>query len=373
MSLADVDINLTIQNNTNYPQRINIMGSPYNPLDTSNATTEYRWDITTALSSANTMILQYKGVNQTSFTNYQQSIQSNITSLLTALNALNIGYFTSYTSGGSTYVSTYNQNYVFGQLNVYNSTGSTPTALYDFYQSAYYANSNTSVADLSGNGNNATPTLGTGTGVPTTLGNGGGYYNSATLPYDLSIPSQSTGTQYALQLPTSFQFAGVQPYTLMAWFQSSGTTFGTDSFQGIVGAEGRNGVPIGYSFDIQYIGGVYSLTHQRWANSTNVQQNLYLNFGSTLPSFAANTWYFAMAGYDGSNMYLAAYVGGNLYTTQIANTYSLDASPLWNAFIGLRYNNFLNGLLGYVSIYNNFQGFSIFTNVYNSTKSRYGY
>ena len=45
-SLADVSITLNIQNNVTYPVRINVLGNPYNPLDTSNAKTQYQYNLT---------------------------------------------------------------------------------------------------------------------------------------------------------------------------------------------------------------------------------------------------------------------------------------------------------------------------------------
>ncbi len=46
MPTQGLDIGLQIRNNTNYPQQINVMGNPTNLLDTANATTEYRYDLT---------------------------------------------------------------------------------------------------------------------------------------------------------------------------------------------------------------------------------------------------------------------------------------------------------------------------------------
>ena len=46
MPLAELNITLTITNNRDYPQDISVMGNPSNLLDTSNAKTEYRYDIT---------------------------------------------------------------------------------------------------------------------------------------------------------------------------------------------------------------------------------------------------------------------------------------------------------------------------------------
>jgi len=43
--LAEVGLTLNIRNNRTYPIQISVLGGPVNPLDTANATTEYRWDV----------------------------------------------------------------------------------------------------------------------------------------------------------------------------------------------------------------------------------------------------------------------------------------------------------------------------------------
>ena len=266
MSLVDVDINLVIQNNTNYPQRINIMGGPYNPLDTSNAKTEYRWDVTSlTFTTQNQLTLQYQSVNGGKITVFIQNITPSIQGVVNALNTLNIGYFSSYVSGGSTYISSYNDNIIYGQLNIVNSSNnpvnSNTLAIYDFSQSSFYSNSSSNVSDTSGNNNNATAVTGTGNGTTTTLSN---------FPYTVGTPSflnapNNASHQYSVLLPNSFKFPGVQPFMMMIWFQSSGTFAVGNEYQGLISAEGRNPAVIGYNFFITNIGG-YQLTSERYNN-----------------------------------------------------------------------------------------------------------
>jgi hypothetical protein len=125
MSLANVDIALVVQNNTNADQTFLIMSSTVNPASTSiNAVTEYTWDITAfTFTNETQIILQYRAIGIATYTNYTASLNaSNLTSVINALNNLNIGTFATYISGGFTYISTYNDSYVFGQLNIVNSS-----------------------------------------------------------------------------------------------------------------------------------------------------------------------------------------------------------------------------------------------------------
>jgi hypothetical protein len=299
--------------------------------------------------------------------------------LVDGLNKLGIGTFASYTLGGSIYISSYNQSVVYGQLSVVNSNANpintNTLAIYDFGQSGFYSNSSTSVADTSGNNNNATSVTGTGVGTAANLSN---------FPYTVGTPSylnmpNDPSHQYSVLLPNAYKFGGLAPYTMMAWFQSSGTiTIPTNQFQGIISAEGRdiiNGNPIGYQFYITFNGSNYSIVAGRWQTNTNTLSTTNLTFGSTItPAFSPNTWYFAMFGFDGSNMYLSIYANNGVrYDSTLANSYSLNTSNSWGAFLGLRYNNWLNGKLGYASIYNSWMGLPFFDNIYQQTKANYGY
>ena len=123
MSLAFVGITLNIRNNRTYPIRINVLGGPYNPLDTANAKTEYRWDITAFTpSNDDVLTLEYKPVGAAVFSTYTYQIyNTNTEALISALDSLGIGYFQSYTELGQLYLSTYNDDYVFGLLTITNN------------------------------------------------------------------------------------------------------------------------------------------------------------------------------------------------------------------------------------------------------------
>jgi len=123
MSLACVSITLNIRNNKTYPIRINVLGSPYNPLDTTNAKTEYRWDITAFTpSNDDTLTLEYKQYGAAVFSTYTSQIyNTNINGIIAALDGLGIGYFQSYTELGQLYLSTYNDVVEFGLLTISNN------------------------------------------------------------------------------------------------------------------------------------------------------------------------------------------------------------------------------------------------------------
>ena len=129
MSLSVVSITLNIRNNRTYPQRINVLGSPVNPLDTANALTEYRWDITAyAPSSSDTLTLEYKPLGASVFSTFTYQVaNADGNALVAALNNLGIGYFNYYIELGQTYLSTNNDDYVFGNLTINSNVPPSPT------------------------------------------------------------------------------------------------------------------------------------------------------------------------------------------------------------------------------------------------------
>jgi hypothetical protein len=126
---AEVDITLRIKNNRDYPQTVNVMGNPYDLLDISNATTEYKWDLTGFVFTTEFYVtLQYKDVNSSSFSLYTQNLVAiTLDGVVTALNLLGIGFFYHFTTGGSTFITTSNNNYVFGDLSILPDAGPTTT------------------------------------------------------------------------------------------------------------------------------------------------------------------------------------------------------------------------------------------------------
>ena len=114
---SEFGFTLQVTNNTNATQLLDILGNPANLLDTANATTEYQWDVT-GITPTNFVTLEYMPVGGSSFSLYTANMSSGVPGLVAALNGLGIGYFYSSTVGGNTYVSTYNDKYVFGNIDV---------------------------------------------------------------------------------------------------------------------------------------------------------------------------------------------------------------------------------------------------------------
>lgn len=129
MSSSPFDISIKVQNNTTTEQKINLLTNPFDLQDNLNSKTQYRWDITSFSFGSETQItLEYKPVGASIYSIYSATIQPNLNSLLAALNNLGIGYFYSYSELGQTYVTTYNDQYVFNDLNIYN-----PSTVYNLY------------------------------------------------------------------------------------------------------------------------------------------------------------------------------------------------------------------------------------------------
>lgn len=124
--MGETYISINITNNTNGTIPLNIMGNPADLADIGNQTTQYRWDVTgLTFGTENFVSVDYRANAIQDFTTYVapllvQSLQG----VLDALNGLYIGSFFSYTSGGNTYITNYNNDYVFGDINIYDNSGS---------------------------------------------------------------------------------------------------------------------------------------------------------------------------------------------------------------------------------------------------------
>jgi uncharacterized delta-60 repeat protein len=120
-TFSEVDLSLDIQSNVDYPVTINILGNPYNLLDTTNAKTEYRWNVTSFTFTTETKVtVEYKLNSDATFNTFTQDLSAQtLESVVSALNLLGIGFFNTYTQLGQTYIGTYNDNYTFGDLNIF--------------------------------------------------------------------------------------------------------------------------------------------------------------------------------------------------------------------------------------------------------------
>lgn len=120
--LADVNINLYIKNNRNYPQGVGVMGQGGGT--SVNANIEFRWNLTGfTFNSAlpYTVILQTKGRDAAVYSTFQAPVDGfTIDAVVTALNTALISQFNTFTEAGQTYISTYNNKTEFNNLYLVN-------------------------------------------------------------------------------------------------------------------------------------------------------------------------------------------------------------------------------------------------------------
>ena len=126
-------LSFNITNSTNGIIPSSILGNPANLMDNANATTRYAWNVTSlTFGSLDSISILFKGVFEVSFSTAQLSFSlQTYQGVCDALNTLNLGVFFVTTSGGSTFINNYNENFVFGQLSIYNSA--TPQQINYFF------------------------------------------------------------------------------------------------------------------------------------------------------------------------------------------------------------------------------------------------
>jgi hypothetical protein len=222
--VANTYISLAIQNNTSATIPISIMGNPSNLADVSNQTREFRWNLTSfSFSGENQVSIDYRPNALADFTTYNapllvQSIQG----VLDAINGLGIGSFFTFDSGGNTYISNYNNDYVFGELNIWDSNTTQVTW---------------SVDCVGTTGNNDITS--------------GMFADSQANPYTAisNVPIASNGQQVDISGTTSNQ-----PSTKVKIYNQTTSTY-------IVNAGLGSGVVYNYSFNAYY-GNTYLITIQ---------------------------------------------------------------------------------------------------------------
>jgi hypothetical protein len=124
--MSATEISIQIKNTTSASIDVSLMGNYADLSDNANATIEYKYNVTTlSFTDEDTVSIQYKTNGAAFFSNYIVLLPSqSIAGVVQAINQLGIGSFFSFTSGGSTYISNYENNYTFGSLDIYN--GSNP-------------------------------------------------------------------------------------------------------------------------------------------------------------------------------------------------------------------------------------------------------
>jgi hypothetical protein len=121
-NIAPSEITILIQSNRGYVQGFNAMGSPYNGNDNANANQEYRYNFTGYVFNTSNSVLsiQVKGIGASTFTTISTPFAGNtVESVAQTLNTLSIGIFSTYTDLGQTYVSTHNDDNVYGDLTIF--------------------------------------------------------------------------------------------------------------------------------------------------------------------------------------------------------------------------------------------------------------
>jgi hypothetical protein len=119
------EISFTIINNTASNVPMNFMGNLANTADISNQYTQYKWDVTTVnFNYYDTVSIQLRGANSgLAYTTLTAPYETKtIQGVLDALNALNVACFFTTSSGGSTYIETYNDNTEFANLSFDNTS-----------------------------------------------------------------------------------------------------------------------------------------------------------------------------------------------------------------------------------------------------------
>jgi hypothetical protein len=120
-NIAPAEINILIASNRPYVQGFNAMGSKYNGNDNANANQEYRYNFTGYVfnTSNSTLSIQVKGIGASQFTTFSTPFNGNtVQSVAQAITSLGVGLFDTYTFFGDTYVSTHNDDNVYGDLTI---------------------------------------------------------------------------------------------------------------------------------------------------------------------------------------------------------------------------------------------------------------
>jgi hypothetical protein len=240
----------------------------------------------------------------------------------------------------------------------------TPTLLHDFGLSSRFSTSSSDIIDTSGNGRTGTFVTGTGTGTPANIT---GY----TTTFPANIATQ-TSNQRAIRLDSTSKYGGNTTFTWLAWFKVSSFV---SSFPGIISCEGRSGSnPIGHTLYITNSGG-YSVNYTRWNGTSGSGNTLTLPFGSGgAPAFEFNRWYMVMISYSSSyyNFIIQGSNWASSYSSQggfVSTSVAIDFA--WANFAGLRYNNWLDGHIGYVATYPFLFGGLEYNTIFERTQKRY--
>lgn len=165
------EFSFQIVNNTPATQQMYFLSNPSNTQDISNQYTQYSWDITSIVSTISIydiVTIEARTVNSPNpYQTYSANIISNtLNGIVTALNTLQIASFYYETSGGNTYIRTYNDQIDFGQLNIIDTAASSFALFYSI--SLPYAFAGDGGTQLASSGTFNTGVLVNPQNVPTT-------------------------------------------------------------------------------------------------------------------------------------------------------------------------------------------------------------
>lgn len=207
-----------------------------------------------------------------------------------------------------------------------------PQLLFDFSQTSSYSNSGTSIADLSGNGNNGIFSTGTGNGTPTTVT---GYSTNGYL----NLPG--TVAQLSVRLPDSLKPTGVVPFTYIVYMQPNGYSY-NGSFPGIICNSDSSD-------------GLEWIISPSFSPAAGQMSGRNLNFFPTSLPYSVGgglgSWSVFSIKFDGISTTMYQYYNNTLSSLNYVNSIPIVSSPSWGLFLGLRFNMWINAKFNYVAMY----------------------
>jgi len=209
-----------------------------------------------------------------------------------------------------------------------------PQLTFDFAQTSYYSNSGTSVADLSGNGNNGTFSTGTGNGTPATVTG----YNSSGY---LNLPG--TSAQRSVRIPDALKPSGNNAFSMVVHMRPKGYSY-NGNYPGII-SHGDNTLGLSWYINPDQNGQAV------WRDLNSGDNGFtYLTYSGGAGFDVWSTFFLTSSGY---NQTVYQYYGGTRYAgSTVATNRGITVQSGWGFFLGLRYNQWINADISYVAIYN---------------------
>jgi hypothetical protein len=326
-------INLRLINNTSSTIPSSLFGVVSTTTNTANSTTRYTWNFSfVSLTSGIANII----INSVSI---PLQFNGTIQGLADVLNELNYGYFL--VNGNTIY--TQDDTNIYGTLTTPNNPldpyiYGTPQLVFDFSATSYYQNSGSTIADLSGNGNDGVFVTQNLPPIPTTIT---GYSTNGYL----NLPG--TAAQLSVKLPDSLKPLGLAPFTYIVYMQPNGYSY-NGNIPGIISNQYYNGVNgEGFSWDVTPIIPPNDFVSSR---NQNIVVGLPFNGGGGF-----GQWSVYAVKFDGiSTTTIYQYYNGVMYNASGINSNSIatPSFPTWSFYLGLRYNNWINAKFNYVGMYN---------------------